>query len=108
MSTTFQPATLVRMARARAGLSQRAMAARASTAQSVVARIEIGVTDPTGDTLVRLLEAAGFELRCALSPRPVLDSHMLDDVGRILSLTPEERLIEVRNFAAFEAAARLV
>jgi hypothetical protein len=31
---------------------------------------------------------------------------MLDDVARILSLTPEERLIEVRNVSRFEAAAR--
>jgi hypothetical protein len=31
---------------------------------------------------------------------------MLDDVARILSLTPEERLLEVRNVNRFEAAAR--
>jgi hypothetical protein len=33
---------------------------------------------------------------------------MLDDVKRILLLTPEERLLEVRNGSRFEAAARRV
>lgn len=89
-------------------MSQRAIAERAATAQSVVARIETGVTDPSSETLTRLLAAAGFDLRCELTPVPVVDSHMLDDVDRILSLTPEERLIEVGNLARFEAAARRV
>jgi hypothetical protein len=33
---------------------------------------------------------------------------MLDDVERILRLTPEERLLEVKNFARFEHAAHRV
>jgi hypothetical protein len=33
---------------------------------------------------------------------------MLDDVARILRLTPEERLLELRNAARFFAAARRV
>jgi hypothetical protein len=33
---------------------------------------------------------------------------MLEDVARILALTPEERLREVRNVSRFEAAARRV
>jgi predicted transcriptional regulator len=53
--------SLLRTARARAGLSQRALAKRASTSQSVVARIEAGDTDPSYETLRRLLKAAGFE-----------------------------------------------
>ena len=84
------------------------MAERAGTAQSVVARIESGATDPSGGTLARLLAAADLELRCDLSPVPVVESHMLDDVQRILRLTPEQRLIEVRNFARFEAEAKRV
>jgi transcriptional regulator with XRE-family HTH domain len=84
------------------------MAERAGTAQSVVARIETGVTDPSSETLTRLLGAAGYEIRCDLVPRPVPDSHMLEDVDRIMGLTPEERLIEVRSVSRFEAAARRV
>jgi transcriptional regulator with XRE-family HTH domain len=94
------------VARERAGLTQRALARRAGTAQSVVARIEQGRTDPSSATLARLLAAAGFELRAELSPLPVADTHMLGDVARILALTPEERLLEVRNVSRFEAAAR--
>jgi predicted transcriptional regulator len=56
------------------------MAERAETAQSVVARIETGLTDPSTETLGRLLAAAGYRVRCELSPVPVTASHMLDDV----------------------------
>jgi transcriptional regulator with XRE-family HTH domain len=72
----------------------------------VVARIEQGRTDPSSATLARLLAAAGFGLRAELTPLPVADTHMLDDVARILALTPEERLLEVRNVSRFAAAAR--
>lgn len=97
---------VVRDARQQAGLSQRELARRARTAQSVVARIEAGDTSPTWDTLQRLLAAAGFELHTSLQLRPVKKSHMLNDVPRILRLTPEERLIELRNASRFFASAK--
>jgi transcriptional regulator with XRE-family HTH domain len=99
---------LVREARLRAGLSQRELARRARTSQSVVARIEGGRTQPGSATLARLLAAAGFELRAELVPAPVPRSHMLADVARILALTPEQRLREVANVNRFAAAARRV
>jgi hypothetical protein len=74
----------------------------------VVARIEQGRTDPSTTTLARLLAASGFELRVELSPLAAPDTHMLDDVARILALTPEQRLLEVRNVSRFEAAAHRV
>lgn len=97
--------SLLREARRRAGLSQRELAKRAGTAQSVVARIELGQTNPTLETLTRLLAAAGFDLATHLLPRPVTGSHMLEDVARILSLSPEDRLAELANFSRFSAAA---
>jgi transcriptional regulator with XRE-family HTH domain len=100
------PARLLRDARARAGLTQRELAARARTRQSVVARIESGASSPTWKTLERLLRAAGFDLQFTLEPRPVRNSHMLADVPRILRLTPEQRLLELRNGSRFLAAAR--
>ena len=103
-----KPAVLLKEARRRAGLSQRALARRAATSQSVVARIELGVTDPSSHTLASLLEAAGFELRVRLEPAVSVDAHMLEDVERILSLTPEERLLEAANLSRFEAAAKRV
>lgn len=106
--TPLRPAELVRTARSRAGLTQRALAHRAGTAQSVVARIEGGHTDPSSETLTRLLDAAGMELRCRLVDRPVVESHMLDDVDRILALTPAERLREAARVDHFVKSARRV
>ena len=101
------PGQLLIEARERCGLSQRALARRARTAQSVVARIESGATSPSWTTLERLVRSAGFELRAALVPKLRGRSHMLDDVPRILRLTPEQRLLELRNAARFfEGAVR--
>ena len=100
------PAELLRAARARAGLTQRQVARRAGTAQSVVARIELGTTSPTWETLTRLLAAAGFELEALLGLHVVEGSHMLADVPRILRLTPEDRLLELRNASRFLVEAK--
>ena len=97
---------LLRNARESAGLSQRQLARRARTAQSVVARIEAGITSPSWVTLSRLLTAAGFDLRARLELRPIRRSHMLDDVARIRRLTPEERLLELRNASRLVTEAR--
>ncbi len=99
------PARLVIEARTRAGLTQRALARRARTAQSVIARIENGTTSPGWKTLEHLVRSAGFELQAMLAPKLRGRSHMLSDVARILSLTPEQRLIELRNADAFFRAA---
>lgn len=99
-------AQLLRQARRRTGLSQRALARRAGTAQSVIARIERGLTSPTWDTLERLLKAANFDVRAEVAPRVVVGSHMLEDVPRILRMTPEDRLEEVKNVSEFLHRAR--
>ena len=91
---------------ARSKLSQRALSTRAVTSRSVVARIELVATAPTTETLERLVHAAGFELSMSLAPRAVLDPQELDDVPRILRLSPEARLVEVGNIARFVARAR--
>ena len=106
MDTTLNPAALLKEARRRAGLGQRALAERAGTSQSVVARIESGRTDPSSATLLRLLDEAGVDLRCRLVARGVPDSHMLEDVARILAMDPEERLLEVAGVDRFVRAAR--
>jgi transcriptional regulator with XRE-family HTH domain len=102
------PATMLREARSRAGLSQRELAVRAQTAQSVVARIELGQTSPTWETLSRLLRAAGFDVYARLAVASIAGSHMLADVDRILALTPEDRLNELAAFARFVEAAERV
>lgn len=108
MTWDLDAAALVSEARRLSGLTQRALATRAGTSQSVVARIERGRTSPSVGTLRRLLAAAGVEPRVELQPVAPAATHMLEDVPRILSLTPEERLLEVRNFSRFEVWARRV
>jgi len=79
-----------------------------SLANPVVARMEGGHTDPSSETLTRLLDAAGMKLRCRLADRPGVESHMLDDVDRILALTPAERLRETARVDRFLKTARRV
>lgn len=108
MAVTSSAADLLRMARVRAGLSQRELARKAGTAQSVIARIELGETNPSFATLSALLAAAGFDLAADLLPRPRVERSQLDDVPRILALTPAERIREVGAVSRFVTAARRV
>lgn len=106
MTTSGTAAALLIDARSRAGLTQRKLAQRAGTAQSVVSRVEKGHAVPSLDTLSRLLAAAGFELRHELMLKSAARSHMLEDCSRILHLSPEQRLAEVRNVNRFLFLAR--
>jgi len=74
---------MLREARSRAGLTQRELAERARTSQSVVARIEGGRTDPSLGTLARLVSACGFEVFTVLEPMAAAESHKLTGVARI-------------------------
>jgi transcriptional regulator with XRE-family HTH domain len=69
--------TLVKLARLRSGLSQRELAAKAGTSQPTLAAYETARKVPSLKTLMRILEAAGFDLRFRLEPT---DPH--DDVIR--------------------------
>ena len=61
---------MVSDARASAGLTMRALAARADVATSTIARIEAGTVDPTVGMLARLLSAAGRELELGTHRTP--------------------------------------
>ncbi len=100
-------AELLRKARALAGLSQRALARRAGTAQSVVARIERGQTNPTWETLERLLAAAGPGVSAQLGPT-IAEGSMLYEVPGMLRMTPEQRLQGAENVSDFLYRARRV
>lgn len=98
-------AQILRAARERAGLSQRGLASAAGTAQSVVARVELGVTSPSWDTLARLVEATGCRLSVRLdAPEPPAAD--VSDIPRVLSLSPAQRLQEMRNAERFFTAIR--
>ncbi len=101
MNNILNAAILLREARKRAGLTQRELSKRSGKAQSAIGRIESGRTDPSTEMLQHLIHAAGFELHATLVPKPVDHSHMLSDVSRILSLSPEQRLQEVANVDHF-------
>jgi transcriptional regulator with XRE-family HTH domain len=103
-----QSAALLRTARLNAGLSQRALAQRAGTTQAAVARIELGASSPTWATLHRLIRAAGSEIIATLETTVDLDPSLLDDIPRILRMTPEQRLLEVAQVSRFVAEARRV
>jgi transcriptional regulator with XRE-family HTH domain len=93
-------ADVVREARARSGLSQRELAARAGTTQSVVGRLEAGIGSPRMETVERLLQAAGFRPSIELQPivpaDPVVAAYKADIDRTLLRdnlrRTPEERV----------------
>ncbi len=87
-STAVDAGSYVNQARRAAGLSQRELAARSGVPQSAVARIERGQQVPRADTLVRLLDACGFELRLGPKRGGGVDRSL---IAERLSLSPAER-----------------
>jgi transcriptional regulator with XRE-family HTH domain len=64
MTTLADVAEMLRGARLKAGLSQEALAQRAGVARTTVARMEnLSKGDMSVSVLVRLFEAAGYELK---------------------------------------------
>jgi transcriptional regulator with XRE-family HTH domain len=78
----------VNQARRAAGLSQRELAGKAGVPQSAIARIERRQQVPRFDTLVRILDACGFELRLGPKRGEDVDRSL---IVQWLSLTPAER-----------------
>ena len=108
MKRRLSAASALKSARVQAGLTQRQLAKNAGTAQSVVARVESGETSPSIDTLTSLLKAAGFSMVSELERIRSIDRSLMDDVPRILGMTPEDRLREVAQMSRFVTAARRV
>jgi len=88
---------LLRKARARTGLTQRSLAARAGVPQSTVGRIETGVIEPRIDTLLRLLHASGHDLELGARLGEGVDRAQIRER---LALTPRQRLEELTIAAA--------
>ena len=85
-------ADLIVEARRRAGLTQRELAERASTTQSSIARWEGGRSEPSFETVIRLLRLCGFVLNVQLES---YDDGFRDDwtqAQRLLLMTPQERI----------------
>jgi transcriptional regulator with XRE-family HTH domain len=80
---------LIREARLRAALTQRELARRMGTSQSVVARWETGRRSPTLETVLHAVRACGFDLDLSLTPRDLDHDRLIADA---LSRSPTERL----------------
>ncbi len=107
-------ANLLREARLKAGLSQRKLAELAETAQSVVARIEAGLTSPTVATMERLLAVAGFQIE-VVPKTPAIHDPVTEafkrDIDRTLlrenlSKTPEQRVRALQALSRLASEAR--
>ena len=63
----MEAGTLIGEARKRAGITQTELASRMGSHQSMVARWETGKTQPTLETVIKAVEAAGQELTVNIS-----------------------------------------
>lgn len=82
-------ARVLRQARKRAGLTQRALAEKAGVPQSQIAKIESGAVVPRVDTLDRLLEVCGEGLESLPRLGIGVDRTLAQE---LLKLTPAERV----------------
>ena len=86
----LEAARLLRHARRRAGLTQRALAEKAGVAQSVVGRIESSRVDPTVTTLSKLLRACEATLEALPGSGDGIDRTLL---AMQLRRTPHQRIV---------------
>lgn len=70
---------LLQEARRRSGLSRRRLAQRGGTSASTLSAYESGASVPSVATLMRLLQAAGFEAEVNLRPVPAVDEGELTE-----------------------------
>jgi transcriptional regulator with XRE-family HTH domain len=95
-------AALLQLARLKAGLTQRELADRAGVPTTMISAYERGKRQPTLETLLRLLRAAGFELRMQLVPYEGHDDVLADlDSARPVA----ERARRDRQIDAWRRAA---
>jgi transcriptional regulator with XRE-family HTH domain len=103
----MKAARALKYARAKAGLSQRALAAKAGIPQSTVGRIESGAVDPRVDTLSALLRACGYDLEVEPHLGIGVDRSQIRALRR---LTPDQRIrhaaAAARGLHAFRTARR--
>lgn len=88
---------IIKEARRRAGLSQRELAERLGTTQSVITRWETGQRSPTFETLVRAVRACGLDLAVSLGTADA-DHDLLIRENRKLS--PAARLRQMTQQSA--------
>jgi transcriptional regulator with XRE-family HTH domain len=95
-------AALVQLARIKAGLTQQELARRASVPATMISAYERDKRQPSLNTLLKLLHAAGFELTMKLEP---YDAH--DELLEVLESkrSPSERRKRDRQIEAWRRAS---
>jgi transcriptional regulator with XRE-family HTH domain len=83
-------ASLIRSARAHAGLTQAELAGRLGVTQAAIAKLERQRANPRVETLAAALSAAGHRLELHAAPRPSSVDETL--IASYLRLSPQERL----------------
>lgn len=102
-------AALIREARHRSGLTQRQLARRAETSHSTLAAYETGSKSPNLTTLVRIVEAAGFEVRPDLQPLgPFVDRRARGDALEAVLQLAEAFPVRHRRKLAYPKVASLL
>lgn len=91
----MRPDLLIRDARRAAGLTQAELAARLGISQSAIAKLEREGSNPTVETLDRVLRPTGHRLQ--LIAPAWSDSIDLSLVRQALTRTPEERIKSVER-----------
>jgi len=86
--------TLIREARERHGLNQKALARRAGTSQGQISKIERGVVSPSVATLARLLGVMGERLDLTSVPGPRPNVSVRELRGDYERLFVEERVAQ--------------
>jgi uncharacterized protein len=99
--------SLILSARLKARLTQRQLAARLGVSQPVVAAYESGRRQPTVQTLMRIVSAAGFDLRLILEPHEDHDE-VLESLERQRSREEQERWRNYQRDIVQSARQRLV
>jgi transcriptional regulator with XRE-family HTH domain len=94
-------AALVQLARIKAGLSQRELADRASVPTTMISAYERDKRQPSLNTLLKLLHAAGFELTMKLEPYDAHDELLKDLEGK---RSASERRTRDRQIEAWRTA----
>jgi predicted nucleotidyltransferase/DNA-binding XRE family transcriptional regulator len=99
-------ASTIRSARARAGLTQVQLAAKASVAQSVVSAYESARREPSLETLRKLVSAAGFDLEVILVPAAPKSSRRRSVEDNRAILLRSLRSLGATNVRLFGSVAR--
>ncbi len=99
-------ASTIREARARAGLTQVGLAAKANIAQSVVSAYEASRREPSFETLRKLVSAAGFDLDVVLVPSEPASSRRQSVEHNSSRLLRALRHLGASNVRLFGSVAR--